>query len=809
MATKYPTLRCAIAFASQPMASVQAWTDVTSRLRGQIALKRGRQNELNRIEAGTLKCCLDNRDGALTKSNSASPYYPNVKIRRRIRVQATWGGVPGGTQTISLSGATGLFRLAYGAQTTGGLGSGATAGQVQAALAQLGSIGVGNVAVTGPAGGPFVVSLLGGLSGGAVLPLIIRHALASSTAPTVTTTTAAALAHNKVIRVTVGGATGGTLTCLASPAISPYDFPTFVPAGNAQAVDSCDYAYGPGNTTVAVVLPGQTWDVTFTGALALSNTPSLVLWSDTLTPAHTGAVTVMQTGNAPVAMIQRIQLGTPTAGVWQVTAGGQTTGDLAWNASAAALQTALQALSSIGSGNCTVSSPSSGVYDVTIGGSLTGMGLPLTVAARLTGGSWAVTIADTPGTTYDLFTGFLESLPVEEPDGAWADAKANVTAIDGLGLLARSKINGSLGAAVPTTTTTTQGGPGVSEVQLLSLNGATSGSFRLRFSGQTTGSLAWNATAAAVQTALRALPAIGAAGIAVSGAAGGPYTMTFGGALANSDQAPIVANLDFPGQRSDLMVAAVLDAVGWPAADRLLDAGISTLADAVITKDTPALQLLLKIADSENGVVFCDASARVVFQNRYQRTQQGAPLATFSDQPTGAQLPYATLLPSDDDTAFFNEVTVTAAGGSPQIARDAASIAEYWIATYQRTDTLIASDTEAGSASQWLLSRRAIPATRIPAIILRGVLDPARLWPELLGRAIGDRIRVIKHPRGGGLIDQDVYIEQLEVKLSRGEKDGKIDAVWQWQLSSAQTTGYWIVGDVVWGVLGVTTKLAY
>ncbi|MGW4119889.1 hypothetical protein [Nocardia sp. NPDC004711] len=54
----------------------------------------------------------------------------------------------------------------------------------------------------------------------------------------------------------------------------------------------------------------------------------------------------------------------------------------------------------------------------------------------------------------------------------------------------------------------------------------TGGTFPLTFNGQTASGIAYNATAAAVQTALEALSSIGAGNVTVTGSAGGPYTVT-------------------------------------------------------------------------------------------------------------------------------------------------------------------------------------------------------------------------------------------------------------------------------------------
>ncbi|OBK14084.1 hypothetical protein [Mycobacterium asiaticum] len=73
-----------------------------------------------------------------------------------------------------------------------------------------------------------------------------------------------------------------------------------------------------------------------------------------------------------------------------------------------------------------------------------------------------------------------------------------------------------------------------SESQLLTVD-ATGGTFTATFKGQTTGAVAENATASTLQTALEGLSTIGAGNVAVSGSAGGPYTIKFQGALASTD----------------------------------------------------------------------------------------------------------------------------------------------------------------------------------------------------------------------------------------------------------------------------------
>jgi hypothetical protein len=72
------------------------------------------------------------------------------------------------------------------------------------------------------------------------------------------------------------------------------------------------------------------------------------------------------------------------------------------------------------------------------------------------------------------------------------------------------------------------------EVQTVTITGSpTGGTFKLGLDGSVTSDIAPDATASAVGSALVALPTIGTGNVAVTGSAGGPYTVTFQGALAN------------------------------------------------------------------------------------------------------------------------------------------------------------------------------------------------------------------------------------------------------------------------------------
>jgi len=91
----YPTLEVAVAFGSPPTllggVTSYAFTDITSYVRV-VSIRRGKQHELDRYEAGTATLVLDNRDRRFDPDYAAGPYYDNVRVMAWIRIRATTDG---------------------------------------------------------------------------------------------------------------------------------------------------------------------------------------------------------------------------------------------------------------------------------------------------------------------------------------------------------------------------------------------------------------------------------------------------------------------------------------------------------------------------------------------------------------------------------------------------------------------------------------------------------------------------------------------------------------------------------------------
>jgi hypothetical protein len=79
-----------IAFATDPFDAVPTWTIITQDVIS-MHIKRGRQYELDRFEAGTATLILKNIHGFYWPDNSSSPYHDNLDIGKRVNIRATYG----------------------------------------------------------------------------------------------------------------------------------------------------------------------------------------------------------------------------------------------------------------------------------------------------------------------------------------------------------------------------------------------------------------------------------------------------------------------------------------------------------------------------------------------------------------------------------------------------------------------------------------------------------------------------------------------------------------------------------------------
>lgn len=185
--------------------------------------------------------------------------------------------------------------------------------------------------------------------------------------------------------------------------------------------------------------------------------------------------------------------------------------------------------------------------------------------------------------------------------------------------------------------------------------------------------------------------------------------------LAQNAQISTVAGTS-AGQLSGARINNLLDAIAWPATMRDIDAGLTTVQADPGTART-ALQACQTIETTEFGAFYVDASGSFIFQDRSVTSSSvAATPVVFNDNGTAIDYFNATWV--TNDTLVYNEANITATGLATQTASDAASIAKYFLHSYNQQNLLMQDTTTALNYARAYVASRAETSVRCDEIQL-------------------------------------------------------------------------------------------
>ncbi|WP_285554893.1 hypothetical protein [Actinoplanes regularis] len=242
----------------------------------------------------------------------------------------------------------------------------------------------------------------------------------------------------------------------------------------------------------------------------------------------------------------------------------------------------------------------------------------------------------------------------------------------------------------------------------------------------------------------------------------------------------------------------ILGAISWPAADRDIALGDTTLQ--ATTLDGTALELIQAAVLAEAGEFYIGPDGVAVFRNRralLTETRSNTSQATFGSDIGGGELPYVgTPGLSDDISQLVNTVRATRAGGTQQTVSDTTSVARYRAKLAEESDLLHETDLETRNWALYILGQNAAPELRYTSLTLDARANPAQLYPQMIGRLLGDRITVVR--RWPGVVDaREVLIRSIE---HTWEYPAKWTTVWG--LQPASTYSFWTIGHPTAGRIG-------
>jgi len=255
------------------------------------------------------------------------------------------------------------------------------------------------------------------------------------------------------------------------------------------------------------------------------------------------------------------------------------------------------------------------------------------------------------------------------------------------------------------------------------------------------------------------------------------------------------------GDTTGARIARLLDISNWPASQRALDTGSSTVQVDPGTANRPMLDAIQTVADkSEFGAFFIDRTGTAVFLSRQTLGQKAAnPVTTYSDD--GTNIGYQGIELTHDDVLIVNDVTVTRLGGSPQQVTDATSITTYYQHSGVRPDILVQTDAEALNQAQMLLASRKDAVIHISSFSLN-LFDPASSTRIVAGlqSEIFDVIQVTKTMPGSTSITKTLFVQGVQHDMTKRSFDTKL-------LTAEPIIQSFVLNSSIAGVLGSSSSL--
>ena len=269
--------------------------------------------------------------------------------------------------------------------------------------------------------------------------------------------------------------------------------------------------------------------------------------------------------------------------------------------------------------------------------------------------------------------------------------------------------------------------------------------------------------------------------------------------LAQNAQIATVAGTS-AGQLSGARINALLDAIGWPASMRDIDAGLTTMqADPGSARTS--LAAMQTVETSEYGALYVDAAGSFVFQDRNVTVSSiGATATVFNDN--GTDIGYFNAVWRLDDTLVYNNASVTRTGGTAQIATNAASIAKYFDHSYNQQNLLMQTDAVALDYARAYIASRAETSIRCDAIQLDLYTDNYNTGIiAALDLDYFDPVTITTNQPGGSTLTKTLQVFGVAQSITPNS--------WKTTLTTLEPIidGF-IIGSSLYGILG-TSVLSY
>lgn len=233
-----------------------------------------------------------------------------------------------------------------------------------------------------------------------------------------------------------------------------------------------------------------------------------------------------------------------------------------------------------------------------------------------------------------------------------------------------------------------------------------------------------------------------------------------------------------------------------------VDTGYVKLAPDYAYNTRMMLDILQEISETERGLLFVTAGGTVRFEDRSARYQNQTALWILGENPPGAsptEYPYEGYKDDFDPTYVFSQANLSRPGNS-NFAPIVNATTQGDVGQRVLTQTLqVNTDFDLTQAGIFYTTRYATAKQRIEKLTLHPAANPA-LWPLALSLEISQRVTV-KRRVGGIETTAPYYVEQVSHSIDANSSEWVVDV----QLSPVFVPNAWVLGNATYGVLGTTT----
>jgi hypothetical protein len=218
------------------------------------------------------------------------------------------------------------------------------------------------------------------------------------------------------------------------------------------------------------------------------------------------------------------------------------------------------------------------------------------------------------------------------------------------------------------------------------------------------------------------------------------------------------------------------------------------------------LDVLQEIQESERGLIYVDMFGTVIFEDRNSRYANQTALWVFGENPVGAspvEYPYSAYETERDPTYTFSDANLSRPANNsfaPIVNTNTRTLFGQRVLTQT---VQCVTDFDLTQAGIFYTQRYALPKTRITKLTLRPSANPA-LWPIIMQLELSQR-STVRRRNAGVTVSADYYIEKVDHRIDAETSAWETDL----QVSPVFVPQAWVLGDATLGVLGTTTVPIY